>query len=388
MRIQKGGDVPVINTDNSDALMMSYPPPNQPSSNNVFSLTSLASSGSCSVDEFNNPKSSSDLTCISDDNRGGVVQNGINRPMSPTAQSDPGMSLRIKKTGSPQGSSPRSPISRKGAILGPKSMSVHVTSNVSEAEGLGFGEMDSQSDTSSSRASEEIVSRVSTESSSNNAVKKIERRHTEHFGSSGIRRNLSIRGSGAYSNQIVSPTASVASIATGGSRGSVKQRANPSATGTLRSRRANTVGSAVRPRIKGKMKKVKIILAGNDICLSNTAKAFCHLRTKEPSLFSNLDVEFLYIPLSRALVGSSDLHPPTQAGSLDLPEPINEEGVEDSGRDVLIGQYLSHVDSWYEQNVMLAVHNALRLLLNVSWQLINMIGRSVIIVYCLYFICY
>ena len=365
--------------------MMSYPPalPNNPSSLTSLpsnaSHNSLASSSSYSVDEFagGNRKTSADLSYLSlgGGEGGGAVQNGIYRSVSPTVKSDPGSGLLVMKP-AVTGESPASSTGKRSPLLGNKSFSLQIGGGGGEGEGFGdVGSQDSDkdaSDSSSSKASEEVVSRVSTDSSPvTHPIKKLERRYTETFTSSS-RRSLSVRGSGFYPNQVVSPTASIGSIAGGGgSRGSVKQRANPSASsGTLRQRRA-TVSTTVPLRVKGRMKKVKILLAGDDTCLSNTAKAYAHLRTKEPNLFNNLDIEFFYIPLSKAVIGGSGDQGGSSSwsssGSLDLPEPACEQGGDENGQDVMIGHYMSHVDSWYEQNVMLAVHNSLRLLMNVSY---------------------
>ena len=368
-RLQRGNDGSTYPDINIDSLAFSASSTNQPGYHGDLSHTSLASStGSCSVDEFgSNPKSSTDLSYLGNDV--GTAQNGTNRSVSPTVKSDPGIGLLINKSHVP-GEPPLSPISKKSPHLTTKSLSLQITSGPSEGEG--FGDMGSQdsdkdtSDTSSSRASEEIVSRVSIDTSSTSS-RKMERRYTESFTSSSSRRNLSLRGSGFYPHQMVSPTSSIGSIVAGsGSRGSVKQRANPSGTGTLRQRRANTMSYTVQPKQKRRLKKVKMLIAGDDTCISNAAKAYSHLRIKEPNLFSSLDLEFLYIPLSKAIIGGSEHSHSSQSASIDLPEPTLEIGKEENGQDVMIGQYLSHTDTWYEQNVMLAVHNSLRLLLNVS----------------------
>ena len=289
------------------------------------------------------------------------------RSISPTARSDPGMGLLIKPTKLEP--LPLSPLgSKHSPLTSSQSLSLQVG-----GEGDGFGDTASQdsdrTSDSGSKISEEVGSRVSMDSTSTHppCKRRLERRHTESF-TSGSRKNLSLRGSAFYPNQVVSPTSSlIGSIASAGSRGSVKQRANPSASGTLRVRRANTISRGVAGgRSKGRTRKVKILLAGDDYCVSNMAKAYAHLHIKEPNLFSSLDIEFLYIPLSKAVIGSGDQTPSTVGGVMDLPESGCDMGGEESGRDVLIGQYLSHVDSWYEQNVMLAVHNSLRILMNVS----------------------
>ena len=332
------------------------------------SQNSLASCSSLSIDEFNgvSGKVSSDNLYPGSDtslmpNGGGVAY----RSISPTAKSDPGMGLLIKST--KLEAPPLSPLGKRSPLTSSQSLSLQVG-----GEGDGFGDTASQdsdrTSDSGSKISEEVGSRVSVDSSSTHppSKRRLERRYTESF-TSGSRKNLSLRGSAFYPNQIVSPTSSLmGSIASGGSRGSVKQRANPSASGTLRQRRSNTVsGGVAGSRWKGRTRKVKILLAGDDSCVSNMAKGYTHLRIKEPNLFSGLDIEFLYVPLSKAVIGSGDQSPPTVGGVMDLPESGCDMGGDESGRDILIGQYLSHVDSWYEQNVMLAVHNSLRLLMNV-----------------------
>lgn len=123
---------------------------------------------------------------------------------------------------------------------------------------------------------------------------------------------------------------------------------------------------------------VKVMLAGNDRLVSHTAKAYAHLQMDEPNLLSGLELQFYYIPLSRASLIHSQF-PELARASLgagmpggggggafsDLPEPMFEQ-VDMSGNDVHIGRFLAHMDSWYERNVMMSVHHLLRLIPCVS----------------------
>ncbi len=52
-------------------------------------------------------------------------------------------------------------------------------------------------------------------------------------------------------------------------------------------------------------------------------------------------------------------------GPAELPEPMFEQ-VDFSGNDVHMGRFLAHMDSWYERNLMMAVHHLLRLIPSVS----------------------
>ena len=108
-----------------------------------------------------------------------------------------------------------------------------------------------------------------------------------------------------------------------------------------------------------------MVLAGDDNLVSNAARAFAQLRTQEPNLFLNLDVQFFHIPLSERTGQSNGKQQASNVG--ELPEPANEKDGGDIGDDVLLGRYLAHMDSWYERNVMMAVHNALRLVPYVSY---------------------
>lgn len=331
-----------------DSLLMSYPP--------VTSHSSLNSTDSSFTDQFEggdfNQSRNSDLSAISEqwNERGG--SNGSKSSLSPTAKIRPDGTKDV----------PLSPGDVKEKPL------TQVTSNNSTVESNGFGELPSQdsdkdtSDTSSSRTSEEAGSRHSTDSSSNTPKPRpgsgYERRYTDV--SSSARRKLLQRVSW---NQTVTPTTSIGSV-TGGSIHGVTQRGNPTAYNTLRIGRSQSLSASFKPRQRSsKIKKVHIILAGNDTLLCNTAKAFTHLRIREPNLFCNMDIGFHYIPLSKASSGWVKVHEGGGASSLgDLPDPGNELCKEETGKDVLVGQYLSHVDSWYEQNVMLSVHNCLQLL--------------------------
>ncbi len=157
--------------------------------------------------------------------------------------------------------------------------------------------------------------------------------------------------------------------------GRVKIRANPSATISIKRKQRNSSVALLSPTHKNNLKLVKVVLTGNDVLVSHAAKAYCYLRCEEPNLLNGLDVRFYYVPLSRAsLIHSlnSDSAPPTlssssspSATSSDLPEPMFEQ-IDTSGNDVHIGRFLSHMDSWYERNVMIATHHLLRLVPCVS----------------------
>ncbi len=134
------------------------------------------------------------------------------------------------------------------------------------------------------------------------------------------------------------------------------------------SRKTST--TVLSPTHKPSLKLVKIVLAGNDIMVSHTAKAYAHLRMDEPNLFSGLDIRFYHVPLSRAStiygidMGGASVSSTPQPNP-ELPEPMIEQ-FNTSGNDVHIGRFLAHMDSWYERNLMIAVHHLLRLLPAVS----------------------
>lgn len=114
-----------------------------------------------------------------------------------------------------------------------------------------------------------------------------------------------------------------------------------------------------------KVRVLKIVLAGSDLLVCHMAKAYAYLLMEEPNLFVGLDVRFYHVPLSTA--SGADWQSPDriQTPSLDTPNAHLEQ-VKTCGSDVNIGRYMSHLDSWYERNVALAVHHSLRLIPPVS----------------------
>ena len=154
----------------------------------------------------------------------------------------------------------------------------------------------------------------------------------------------------------------------------VKMRRNSSAPNRSIKRKTSSRTSVVsNSGSSPSTKLVKILLAGNDSLVTHAAKAFAHLQMEEPNLLSGIELKFYHIPLSRA----SQLHkqyPRLTQGSWtgnqtqgigDLPEPMFEQ-VDWSGNDIHLGRFLGHLDSWYERNVMMAIHHLLRLLPSVS----------------------
>ena len=167
-----------------------------------------------------------------------------------------------------------------------------------------------------------------------------------------------------YSNQAAASSTAMGPSGTGSVR--VKHRRNPTATQSLkRSKKSSTITAAIVPHDRSRVKILKVVLAGDDNLVSNAARAFAQLRTQEPNLFLNLDVQFFHIPLSERTGQSNGKQQASNVG--ELPEPANEKDGGDIGDDVLLGRYLAHMDSWYERNVMMAVHNALRLVPYVSY---------------------
>lgn len=162
----------------------------------------------------------------------------------------------------------------------------------------------------------------------------------------------------------------------------VKIRRNPSRTGTSSIKRK----SARRPTLpivqnNPTTKLLKVILAGNDNLVSQVAKAYAHLQVEEPNLLNGIELRFYHVPLSRASLLHTNFPELSRSmianqthggggggggvGCSELPEPMFEQ-VDFSGNDVHIGRFLAHMDSWYERNLMMAVHHLLRLLPSVS----------------------
>lgn len=339
-RIQTNPDQPYLPStvphSHSESFVTSYPLVS--SGHPDLSQTSLDSTGSGAMEtNGRDHRNSFERTSINEHWSNG--HGGGYRPLSPAAKSDPGVStlLVLPVTG---GERP-----------------------TSDTDGFASQESDHDaiSDTSS-RTSEEVTSRYSIDSSKGS---RLERRHTETFAS--IPTSLSYRRStltkppmGSYSNQAASPVSGTGSI-------KVKQRANPSNSIRLKNRRIQPITAALVSHNSTKLRVLKFVIAGDDEMISNTAKAFTYLRTKEPNLFWNLETHFHYIPLSQASSSYSGVNGALSGPSaLDPPEPVNEKKCYELGGDVLIGRYISHMDSWFEKNVMLSVYNVLRLLPNVS----------------------
>ena len=166
----------------------------------------------------------------------------------------------------------------------------------------------------------------------------------------------------------------------------VKLRRNTSRAGMILNKKTGNRRKVEVSSSNPATKVVKVVLAGNDFLVSHTAKAYAYLQMEEPNLLNGLELRFYHVPLSRAslihtqfpelaqanLIGSY-----MQGGSMgggsgtgaggpsDLPEPMFEQ-VDFSGNDVHLGRYLAHMDSWYERNLMMAVHHLLRLIPSVS----------------------
>ena len=90
-------------------------------------------------------------------------------------------------------------------------------------------------------------------------------------------------------------------------------------------------------------------------------------RQDEPALFTNLEVRFYYIPLSVTTFVSSAEDRSALKKKDNMPEFLSEASQNSIlGEDVWLACYLSQFDSWYERNVLLAVHKALRIIPAVS----------------------
>ena len=166
-----------------------------------------------------------------------------------------------------------------------------------------------------------------------------------------------------------SSSAAGSAAGTGTLRG-VKSRSNPSSTQSMRKMKRPELSTGVfSPAKKVNTKMLKLVLAGNDHLVSSVAQAYTRLMLSEPSLFSGLEVLFYYIPLcqvSTVYTGEN-----SQLGvNVDLPEPFCATA-DPTGNTIHIARFLSYMDSWYERNVMLAVHNVLRIIPTVSCPLAN-----------------
>ena len=95
-------------------------------------------------------------------------------------------------------------------------------------------------------------------------------------------------------------------------------------------------------------------------------------RVNEPSLFTELQIKFFYVPLSEVSTATqatlNATHHHKSSDSADhLIQPL-VDGAQPSlyGEDVWLGCFLGNMDSWYERNVLLATHNLLRIIPSVS----------------------
>ena len=114
-----------------------------------------------------------------------------------------------------------------------------------------------------------------------------------------------------------------------------------------------------------KVRVLKIVLAGGDLLVCHMSKAYAYLLAEEPNLFVGLDIRFYHVPLTTASGADWQIPERNATTTSDLPE-IHLEQLKTCASDVNIGRYMSHLDSWYERNVALAVHHSLRLLPGVS----------------------
>ena len=161
----------------------------------------------------------------------------------------------------------------------------------------------------------------------------------------------------------------------------VKIRRNPSRTSnsSVKRKAGRRPSVSIVPNNPAS-KLLKVVLAGNDYLVSQAAKAYAYLQVEEPNLLSGIELKFYHVPLSRASLLHAhfpELSPSTNVStnvmhggggggySSELPEPMFEQ-LDCSGNDVHIGRFLAHMDSWYERNLMMAVHHLLRLLPSVS----------------------
>lgn len=97
-------------------------------------------------------------------------------------------------------------------------------------------------------------------------------------------------------------------------------------------------------------------------------------RINEPSLFTELKIQFYYVPLSEVSTAtevslkSAPHHHHKFSDSADhLVQPL-VEGMQPLlyGEDVWLGCFVGNMDSWYERNVLLTTHNLLRIIPSVS----------------------
>ena len=126
-----------------------------------------------------------------------------------------------------------------------------------------------------------------------------------------------------------------------------------------------------------KLRVLKVVLAGNDQLVCHAGKAYAHLLTEEPNLLSGLDVRFYHVPLSAATTADWSIpERNTATNGRDSPDTLVGEQPNSCGFDVCIGRYMSHLDSWYERNVALAVHHSLRLLPPITGETFSLLADT------------
>jgi len=106
---------------------------------------------------------------------------------------------------------------------------------------------------------------------------------------------------------------------------------------------------------------------------SNILYVLVFCRINEPSLFTDLQIQFYYVPLSEvstateASLNSAPHHHRKSLDSADyLVQPLMESTQLLHGEDVWLGCFVGNMDSWYERNVLLTTHNLLRIIPSVS----------------------
>ena len=95
-------------------------------------------------------------------------------------------------------------------------------------------------------------------------------------------------------------------------------------------------------------------------------------RITEPGLFTGLQIQFFYVPLSEVSTATmatlnNASHHKTSDSADHLIQPLVDSAQSSlCGADVWLGCFLGNMDSWYERNVLLATHNLLRIIPSVS----------------------
>lgn len=107
-------------------------------------------------------------------------------------------------------------------------------------------------------------------------------------------------------------------------------------------------------------------------------------RVNEPCLFTGLQLQFYYVPLSEVSTATKTILNATTSSRRKPSDSVDHliqplvDGVQPSfyGEDVWLGCFVGNMDSWYERNVLLATHYLTHIIPSVSVLSVQLIVSS------------